>query len=247
MISGLGVILVNLLGNLNGKFRDEQLNKILWGFEAPESVLQRERYFCYSWYKLMCAGLMGISMLTAVVGKYVSIKGVAIFATGLLVCWTCLLSYFWRTSFQEALGGGSDGTRVGTSIAATAAAAAAAAAGGGGGDADEAGAPTASAAGDASGGWAPRQRVKGQTARKASKGKDRDTSYSDADANAHAGADSGEDNRLPVTIVTGFLGAGKTTLVQVHFPCCDILFYSLSCLTVRHYASNHIKLKADSC
>ena len=163
MVSGLGVILVNLLGNLNGKFRDEQLNKILWGFEAPESVLQRERYFRFSWYKLMCAGLMGISMLTAVVGKYVSIKGVAIFATGLLVCWTCLLSYFWRTSFQEALGAGSAGTGVGTGIAASAAGAA-----GGGGDADadadadEASARTASAAGDASGGWAPRQRVKGK-------------------------------------------------------------------------------------
>ena len=182
ILSGVGVIALNLWGNLGGSFREHKLNKVLWGFEPAEAAKERHRYFRFSWYKLLCAGGMGTSMLTALIAKYITVTGVVTFASVLALAWTGFLLYFWRSLASEenneatTIGSGTSTTLMGKTR----------------GESEKGREESAPK------GWGPRQRVRGA-------------------GEAAAGSSEGistADKRLPVTIVTGFLGAGKTTLVK---------------------------------
>ena len=48
IVSGVGMIILNLFGNLNSTSRDRALNQMLWGFEMEESIQERELFFRFA-------------------------------------------------------------------------------------------------------------------------------------------------------------------------------------------------------
>lgn len=153
-ISGGLVITINSMGNVKDKMTNRALINALWKFDVlDEKALIEQKQ--WSWRKLVCAGVMGCSLIVSTFVRVLKPKKAIMVAVSVFLVWLTYLLYFWNSLNKKE-------------------------------PKEEKTAGKTDSAHHSDAGWAAKLRDK----------------------------ETKEDKRLPVTIITGYLGSGKTTLVK---------------------------------
>jgi len=165
--AGLGVVAITTFTKVSTSHRQLALTRALWKFESEANRRTIYEEKCWSWRKLVLAGIMVVSALTSMTSKFLDIPTSLKASTAMFGLWMVFLTSYWYFVVEDSF--------------------------------------------------------KKKTSTKEINEDNAYASPSVSEATAVANAawlkrrldrESREDSRLPLTIVTGFLGSGKTTLVK---------------------------------
>jgi hypothetical protein len=166
-LCGFGVISITSYCKVSKGSVQLALTRALWKFESEENKKTIYNEKCWSWRKLVLAGLMIASLTSTIVIKLCPPKLTLTIAAGIFLVWLIGILAYWYISVAPAF---SKDKRSRASVK----------------EGSPEAAKTTDGANPALEAWLTRKLDK----------------------------DGLTDSRLPLTIVTGFLGSGKTTLVK---------------------------------
>ena len=197
MAFGIAILLVNHKTKTRQRRYESQLTRMLWKFVPESDVKDRYDENCWNWRKLVLAGGALASMSVALSVKRLNSLKSLMLGGILFFIWVIFLIIFWYFDVMGDAAATAGGENKSSSAATTVK-----------GEKDKKEkAESPLNKGVLAGGWEDKLKVKRIRASSSSLS-------SSSLSKQHQQPQTEDDNRLPVTIITGFLGSGKTTLVK---------------------------------